>query len=197
MTTMPSEAIADYPLTLSLKGVDYVIRTMTVEDGPSLLKFAQGLPPHDILYMRRNISAQAGIDKWLKDLKSGLIHSIIALEGDTVVGYATINLTDLDWTSHVADLRVSVALRARKSGLGRTLVREIFKLGVTLGLEVITTRMTPDQKAARTLFEELGFRNEAVLKDHMKDLKGEYHDLLIMAVNVDTFLAQRQAYGLQ
>ena len=39
--------------------------------------------------------------------------------------------------------------------------------------------------------------NEAVLKDHMKDLKGEYHDLLIMAVNVDTFLAQRQAYGLQ
>ena len=51
--------------------------------------------------------------------------------------------------------------------------------------------------SARALFEELGFRNEALLKDHMKDSAGEYHDLLVMTVNVDEFLARKQALGVQ
>lgn len=197
MTTELNDVISSYPLNLQLKGVDYLIRQMNAGDGPALLKFAKALPAHDILYMRRDITQQTGIDKWLRDLNSGRIHSIIALADGEIEGYSTINLTDLDWTSHIGELRVSVSLSARKTGLGRTLVREAFKLAVTLGLEVVTTRMTTDQKAARALFEELGFKNEALLKDHMKDRNGDYHDLLVMAVNVDAFLAQRQAYGLQ
>jgi hypothetical protein len=31
----------------------------------------------------------------------------------------------------------------------------------------------------------------------MKDSAGEYHDLLVMAVNVDEFLARKQAFGAQ
>lgn len=191
------DMISEYPLHLNMNGVDVVVRSMTMDDGPAMLKFAQALPPHDILFMRRNIAEQAGIDKWLHDLEEGRIHSILALIDDEIVGYSTIHLTELDWTRHVGELRVSVSLSAREHGLGRTLIREAFKLAVTLGLEIITSRMTPDQKGARTLFEELGFRNEALLKDHMKDQAGEYHDLLVMAVNVDEFLARRQAYGLQ
>ncbi len=197
MNTETNESISRYPLNLQLKGVDYVIRPMTAEDGPALLKFAQALPKHDILYMRRDITRQEGVDRWLRELNSGRIHSLIALVDDTLAGYSTINLTKLDWTRHVGEIRVSVSLSARKSGLGRTLVREAFKLAVSLDLEVITSSMTPDQKAARALFEELGFKNEAVLRDQVKDCNGGYHDLLIMAVNVDSFLAQRQAYGLQ
>lgn len=56
--------------------------------------------------------------------------------------------------------------------------------------------MTPDQIPSRNLFQELGFQNEALLKDHVQDRDGNLHDLLIMAVNVDTFLATREAYGV-
>ncbi|MCY4266247.1 MAG: GNAT family N-acetyltransferase [Gammaproteobacteria bacterium] len=196
MNTQMNDSIADYPLHLNMNGKDIVLRTMTVNDGSAMFKFARGLPTHDILFMRRNIAKQSGIDKWIRDIEKGLVYSIVALLNNEIVGYSTIHLNELDWTRHVAELRVSVSLDLRKHGLGRTLIREGFKLAVTLGVEIITSRMTPDQKAARTLFEELGFRNEAVLKDHMKDQKGQYHDLLVMAVNVDEFLARRQAYGL-
>ena len=47
-----------------------------------------------------------------------------------------------------------------------------------------------------SLFQELGFQPEALLKDEVKDRAGEYHDLLIMACNVHTFLAQREAFGV-
>ncbi|MCG8414228.1 MAG: GNAT family N-acetyltransferase, partial [Pseudomonadales bacterium] len=187
---------SEYPLHVNMNGKDVTLRSMTTEDGDAMLKFARGLPAHDILFMRRNITEQPGIDKWLNDIRDGRVHTVIAIVDGEIGGYATIHLTELDWTRHVAELRVSVLLDLREHGLGRTLIREGFKLAVTMGVEIITSRMTPDQKAARALFEELGFRNEAVLKDHMKDAKGEYHDLLVMAVNVDEFLARRQAYGL-
>lgn len=196
MPTELNDSNSEYPLHVNMNGKDVTLRSMTTEDGEAMLKFARGLPAHDILFMRRNITEQPGIDKWISDIRDGRVHTVIAEVDGEIGGYATIHLTELDWTRHVAELRVSVSLDLREHGLGRTLIREGFKLAVTMGVEIITSRMTPDQKAARALFEELGFRNEAVLKDHMKDQKGEYHDLLVMAVNVDEFLARRQAYGL-
>jgi len=56
--------------------------------------------------------------------------------------------------------------------------------------------MTTDQEGARALFHELGFQNEALLKDHIKDRNGLRHDLLLMACDVETFLSTRDAYGL-
>lgn len=190
------EALAQYPMTVNLEGHSYVIRSMTADDGPALLAFAQALPAHDQLHMRRDITKQAGIDKWLRDLSSGRIFSLIALSDETIVGYSTINLTDLDWTAHIADMRVSTAVEARKHGLGRLLAREAFNLCIPLGIEKIVVRMTPDQTGARTLFEEMGFKPEALLKDHIKDRNGDYHDLLVMAVIVETFLTQRAAFGV-
>lgn len=188
---------SEYPMNVDLDGSKFVIRPIIASDADALLAYAQSLPRHDIVYMRRNISTEIGIEKWFRALANGYITAFAAIQDDKIVGYSSINLTGLDWSSHVADLRVSVAPDIRKSGLGRVLVREAFKLAVTLGIEIVRASMTPDQKGARALFEELGFSNEAIMKDNIKDMDGGYHDLLVMAVNVDAFLSQRQAFGVQ
>lgn len=191
-----NEAFSQYPVTVTLKGQDYTIRPMTESDGAAALAFAQGLPEHDILYMRRDITKQSGIDMWLEDIRLGKIFSLLAEDQDGVAGYSTINLTDLEWTSHVADLRVGIATRGRGKGLGRLLAREAFNLALALGVEKVFARMTPDQEGARVLFRELGFQPEALLKDHIKDRNGAYHDLLIKACSVQAFMARREAYGV-
>ena len=55
--------------------------------------------------------------------------------------------------------------------------------------------MTLDRTGARTVFEELGFRAEAVLHDEVKDRAGKTHDILLMTKNVETLLARGDAYG--
>lgn len=197
MTNTNEIGAYENPMQIELGGSDFTIRKIEPGDAAGLLSYAKSLPRHDIVYMRRNLSTQEGIEKWFRALSNGYIFAFIALQGDKVVGYSSLNLTGLDWSSHVADIRVSVSPDVRKSGLGRVLVREAFRLAVTLGIEIVRASMTPDQTGARALFEELGFKNEAIMKDHVKDLDGAYHDLLVMGVNVDAFLAQRQAYGLQ
>lgn len=190
-----AKALEHYPISIKLKDQEYRIRPMTAADGPVLMAFARELPAHDTLYMRRDITRQSGIDRWLKDVEEGVIYSLLAEDDRGVAGYSTVNLTDLEWTSHVADLRVATASRARGKGLGRLLAREAFNIALALDVEKLFARMTPDQEGARVLFQELGFQPEALLKDHIKDRDGNYHDLLLKACNVKTFLAQRAAYG--
>ncbi len=191
-----AEALKNYPLEIKLQERQFTLRPMLADDGPQLLAFASELPQHDILFMRRDISSQAGIDQWVRDLDSGHIHSVLAEDEFGVVGYSTIHLNDLEWTAHVAEMRITTADRARGVGLGRLLTREGFNIALALGIEKIVARMTTDQTAARALFHELGFQNEALLKDHVKDRNGIRHDLLLMACEVQTFLSTRDAYGV-
>jgi ribosomal protein S18 acetylase RimI-like enzyme len=196
---MSVESIAklqpQYPLQATLKDKAYTLRVMTVEDGPLLMAFARDLPPHDTLYMRRDLSSQRGMDSWIGDIEDGVIHSLLAEDADGVAGFSTIHLNTLEWTRHVADIRVATAARTRRSGLGRLLAREGFNIALELGVEKLLARMTPDQEGARVLFEELGFLPEALLKDYVKDRDGNYHDMLLKGCSVHTFLAQREAYG--
>ncbi|MGE0485618.1 MAG: N-acetyltransferase family protein [Gammaproteobacteria bacterium] len=190
-----AKALEAYPLNVTLNGRSYTIRAMTMADGPALKVFASALPAHDRLYMRRDLTSDTGIASWLEDIEDGVIHSLLAIDDDGVAGFTTIHLNKLEWTRHVADIRVATAERTRRSGLGRVLVREGFNLALALDIEKLMARMTPDQNGARVLFEELGFTPEALLKDYVKDRDGHYHDMLLKSCSVQDFLARRQAYG--
>jgi RimJ/RimL family protein N-acetyltransferase len=69
-------------------------------------------------------------------------------------------------------------------------------LALGAGLEKLTAQMTVDQKAAIALFESLGFKAEALLRDHVRDAAGKKHDIVVLGHNVAQFLAQMKAYGL-
>jgi len=56
--------------------------------------------------------------------------------------------------------------------------------------------MTVDQTGGIAIFEGLGFRAEALLRDHVKDLSGKTHDIVVLGHNVAQVRAQLEAYGL-
>jgi RimJ/RimL family protein N-acetyltransferase len=69
-------------------------------------------------------------------------------------------------------------------------------IALNLGVEKMTAQMTTDQEGAIAVFEGMGFHTEALLRDQIKDREGRKHDLLIMANDVNAFLAQMEAYGV-
>ena len=188
-------AFKNYPLSVKLNGQSVRLRKIDKDDGSKIIEFGSGLPKHDLLFLRRDITKDKHVKRWLDGVAEGRIHSIIAEDEQGIAGYSTIHQSDLEWTEHVADLRIALAKRARGAGLGRLLVREAFNIALALEIEKVVARMTLDQSGARNLFSELGFQNEALLKDEVKDRSGQTHDLLIMAVNVEPFFAARQADG--
>ena len=51
-------------------------------------------------------------------------------------------------------------------------------------IRTIVAKMMRPQKGAQTIFHRLGFREEALLPDYVRDLTGRTQDLLIMICNL-------------
>lgn len=197
MTPAPNpESSRNYPRELALKDGPITLRHLTTRDREAALAFARALPPHDLLFLRRDITRPEVIDVWLEGIARGRITSVLAERSGAVQGYATVDRGELSWSPHVAELRVLVAATMRGNGLGHMLTQEAFALALGMGIEKIIAQMTLDQKGARAVFEGMGFRPEALLRDHVRDRDGRKHDLLILSHDVAKFQAQMDAYGI-
>jgi N-acetylglutamate synthase-like GNAT family acetyltransferase len=185
-----------YPRSLSFEASTVTIRLMTPADGPALSMFVQTLSSRDLLFLRRDISHPKVIAAWLQALEQSNVTSLVAYDGDELVGCTAIVTDPLSWSRHVGEMRVLVAPAWRGCGLGRVMIQECFALGLEIGLEKLTVQMTVDQQAAITVFEELGFRAEAVLHNHVKDHEGNAYDLALLSHDVAEVQALMEALGV-
>ena len=193
---MSAPAPRAYPRKISVGGDTVTLRQMNPGDADVALAFARSLPAHDLLFLRRDITRPESVAIWMQGIERGRITTVLAESPGVVHGYATLDRGDLSWSPHVAELRVMVSPAMRGKGLGRLLTQEGFAMALGLGIEKIVAQMTSDQHGAIAVFEGMGFRPEALLRDHVKDRDGRTHDLLILSHDVARFQAQRDAYGV-
>ena len=185
-----------YPRRVQTEAGAIEFRLMSPADEAAVLDFARKLPVHDLLFLPRNISEPKVLSAWVKELERGAITSLLAVRGGTVVGCGTLVRDPYSWSPHVGEIRMVVSQDVRGQGVGRALSQETFALALGAGLEKLSVQMTVDQQAAITLFESLGFKAEALLRDHVRDVNGNKHDIVVLGHNVAQVRAQLEAYGL-
>ena len=185
-----------YPRHIKTDAGDVEFRLMSRADEPDVLAFAQKLPTHDLLFLPRNISQPKVLSAWIGEIERGDITSLLAVKDGKVVGCGTLVRDPYSWSPHVGEIRMVVSLDVRGKGVGRALSQETFALALGAGLEKLCVQMTVDQRAAIALFESLGFKAEALLRDHVRDADGKKHDIVVLGHNIAQFGAQLEAYGV-
>jgi RimJ/RimL family protein N-acetyltransferase len=186
-----------YPRHVKTEAGDVEFRLMSRADEAAVLAFAQKLPTHDLLFLPRNISQPKVLSAWVNEIERGAITSLLAIKDGNVVGCGTLVRDPHSWSPHVGGIRMVVSKDVRGQGVGRALSQETFALALgTPGVEKLVAQMTVDQAAAIALFESLGFKAEALLRDHVRDASGKTHDIVVLGHNIAQFGAQLEAYGL-
>ena len=185
-----------YPRHVKTDAGEIEFRLMSRADEAAVLAFAQKLPTHDLLFLPRNISEPKVLSAWINEIERGAITSLLAVKDGKVVGCGTLVRDPHSWSPHVGELRMVVSTDVRGQGVGRALSQETFALALGAGLEKLSVQMTVDQRAAIALFESLGFKAEALLRDHVRDLEGKAHDIVVLGHNIAQFQAQLEAFGL-
>lgn len=185
-----------WPRTVALEDGAIVLELMTAADEAEVLAFARALPAHDLLFLRRDISQAPVLAAWVRQIADGTITSLLARRDGVLLGCSALVRDPHSFSPHVGELRVLVAPGGRARGLGRLLIQESFLIALDQGLGKLTAQMTPDQQAAIAVFEDLGFRGEALLRDQVRDSDGRRHDLVILGHDVERFQAQLEAFGV-
>lgn len=177
-------------------GSEITLRLLGRLDHDAFLAFTTSLPDHDLLFLRTDITNPDVIDNWLDNIDLERIVTIVAERDGRILGYGSLHMSHAPWSQHVGELRVLIDGSMRGKGLGRALTESVFAQALDRGIEKMVAQMTVDQKGAIATFEELGFKPEALLLDHVKDRQGLKHDLLVYSHDVHGFHAQLDAYGV-
>lgn len=177
--------------------MNHTIRRFRPGDRDAMQAFANSLPEHDLLFLGRDLRHPRVIAAWQEAIAEGWIDSLVAMEGDVLVGTAALVRDPLGWSAHVGEVRLLVAGDRRGAGLGRDLLEGIFQVAKAHDLAKLTAAMTTDQAGSIALFESLGFRAEAMLKDQVRGRDGTRHDLAILAYDADRVARHHAAFGAE
>lgn len=191
-----TETLRTYPHQVTIGDRTIAIEPMVSSDRQPLEQFIDTLPPEDLLFVPRDISHPKVMDAWMRALDNGGIVSLAARDGERMVGCTSIYTDGMSWSRHVGELRVLVAADGRGKGLGRILIQECFVQALELGLKKLVAQMTINQTGAVAIFEDLGFKPEALLRQHVADRHGGLHDLVILSHDVEAVAARHAALGL-
>lgn len=157
-----------------------VIRSMTRDDVDRSFAFFESLAPEDRAYLRRDISNKGVVEERIRAMKTGSVKRVVALVDDRIVADAALEFDSLAWKKHVAEVRLIVSSAYQRKGLGMLMARELYSIATDANVEEIVVRMMRPQIAARSIFRKLGFHEETVLPDYVKDLEGHKQDMILM-----------------
>jgi len=165
-------------------GKKVVIRELHDNDLEELMKFYSDLPPVDRKYLRIDVTNKEIVKQRIKFMKTGRVFRLVALYKGKIIADGALELSGEDWQKHQGELRVIVARSYQKKGLGTIMVRELYFLAVKKKVELVVVKMMRPQKGAQRIFRKLGFREELLIPDFVKDQEGKKQDLIVMTVNL-------------
>ena len=156
-----------------------------------VIEFFRALPEGDLTFIKEDVTDPDAIRGWLD--RPG--QRWLALDGETVVGFVAV-LPLPGWSDHVGELRLVVHPGHRRAGVGRALARRALADAVRAGRRKVVVELVADQDHTLAMFGSLGFTGEALLRDHIRDRRGDLRDLVMLAHFVDATWADMDSVGV-
>ena len=174
-------ALNRYPREIMLRdGARLTLRPMTREDADRLWDFFRRIPPADRMYFREDASRKTVVERWAEHLDYDSVLPILALEGDRVVGDATLHRNKTGWKQRVGTIRIQIAPDFRHRGLGTAMIREMRHLGEKAALHHLMAEAIEEQQPAIRAFEKMGFERVVLYRNFVNDQKGGLHNLVVL-----------------
>jgi len=186
--------VEGFPRSLTLRdGTPFTVRPVKRGDQPALLAFYRELPQEDRLFLKDDVTTESWADRFIRRIERGEALSLVAEKDGAILAEATLYRPRHGWSAHVGELRVAVARSHRRKGLATALAGMLVKLATDQGVDKLIVEVVENQVAALRTFAKLGFQQEAVLRGHVKDIRGARRDLFIFANDVSHIWAAMEA----
>lgn len=169
------------------------IREPQSEDMAQLRLFLADVPARDHTFLKEDPADPAVIERWLADTPAV---RRVAVDGEGAIVAASALRAGVGRSSHVGDLRLVVSAAARGHGLGRAMAREMLLEAVRHGFKKVSVDVEATHTGVIEMFQELGFRPEALLCDHLCDDEGNLEDVVVLAHAVDQNWSSMMSAGI-
>jgi len=169
------------------------LREPVAEDVRALRSFLVDIPADDRTFFKEDVTAPEVAERWATDDKG--VRRLAVADDGTILAFAAL-LPGVERSSHVAEVVLVVAERARRHGLGRALARQMLLDAVQNGFRKVTVELAARSVAPIEMFRQIGFEPEALLRDQLRSPDGELHDIVVLAHAVEDNWEAMRAAGI-
>lgn len=181
--------------TYTLKdGTEVTIRPLVESDVEKSLAFFQSLPPEERLYLRVDVTDRDVVQKRISGSGLKEYKRIVADVDGEIVADAGLELRPHGWERHLADFRLIVSPDFQGKGLGMLLAEELYEMALNEKVEEMIVEIMAPQQNAKKIFEKLGFKEDTVIKNFVKDIDGNKQDLILLRCDLEEIWGQIEAH---
>jgi L-amino acid N-acyltransferase YncA len=173
----------EYPKEATIKdGRAISIRILTPDYEDLLVEFFANQKKKDLMYLKSDMRDTNEVRKYVQRRN---VLRLIAARNKTILGIASLYFDPDGWSAHVGEMRCIVRSGMHGLGIATTLLRELVRVSQLTGIDKSIALIPAGDSHTRKIYRRLGFRQEAVLKSHVKDWRGSLHDLVICSRHTD------------
>jgi RimJ/RimL family protein N-acetyltransferase len=174
-------AAASIRKTVALRdGSTITVRRMRPGDVQRSYEFFCALPDEDRKYLRVDVTRRDLVERRTLETDERRAVRVVAEHDDEIVADGTLEIEGHGWGDNVAEVRLIVARPWQRLGLGTVVARELFHLASKFRVDRIVVRLMRPQAGAHRIFKRLGFNEEFLIPEHVRDRSGTWQDLIIM-----------------
>lgn len=182
---MPQPVVAVEKRVTLKDGREVTVRTMRPDDVERSYEFFCALPDEDRKYLRVDVTRRALVERRTKELDPNRIERLVVVHDDEIVADGALELEGHGWGDNVAEIRLMVSRDWQRFGLGTLLARELFHLASRNRVDRIVARLMRPQIGAHRIMKRLGFSEEFLIPEHVRDQDGTWQDLIILRCPLD------------
>jgi L-amino acid N-acyltransferase YncA len=171
------------------------LRPIQAGDLELITEFFERVPERDRTFFNEDVLDPVVVEGFLHPREGD--QRLILLDDDgSVVGWVAL-FGGVGWSHHVARIGLVVDPAARGRGLGRRLAREGLVRGLQAGYSKLVVEIIAEERPPIGMFQAIGFQIEALLVDHVRDLAGNVHDLVVLTHHAEQGRSDLEAIGLE
>jgi len=176
-----------YPKDIKLKDSSKVkLRPLKPADEKEFHALFQTIPEPERMFIKHRVADMAVIREWCEKIDLGRNLPLLALDGNKIVGVATLHQLLGGWKRHIGRVSVLVQPKVRGRGIARALIQEIVDIARATGLEKVEAEFIGGQETAVHMFAMLGFSELWRKEDYVKDMQAISHDYVLMGLELKT-----------
>lgn len=166
-------------------GSTVTVRRMQPDDVQRSFEFFCSLPEEDRKYLRVDVTRRDLVERRTLELDERRVVRVVAEHDGEIVADGSLELEGHGWGNNVAEVRLIVARQWQRFGLGTVVARELFHLASQHRVDRIVARLMRPQVGAHRIFKRLGFHEEFLIPEQIRDQSGVWQDLIIMRCPLD------------
>jgi RimJ/RimL family protein N-acetyltransferase len=171
---------------VSLKnGTGVTVRDLRPDDVQRSFDFFAALPEEDRRYLRVDVTRWEFVERRAKEIDPTRVRRLVVEEGGEIVGDGSIELAGHGWGDNIAEIRLIISRDFQRRGLGLLLARELYFIATEAKVDRIVARMMRPQIGAQRIMRRLGFHDEFLIPEHVRDQDGDWQDMIIMRCNLE------------